>query len=85
MLCRQCKVAMEKDHRTRENTPVALLVFIVCFLFFNWPLLSIPANTRGLAALVYLFLVWIAIIFYLFRYSQRERGSRQDNEREETA
>jgi uncharacterized membrane protein YhaH (DUF805 family) len=76
---------MEKDHRTRESTPVALLVFIACFLIFNWPLLSIPANIGGLAALVYLFLAWIVIIFCLFRYCRKERGSGQDNEREETA
>lgn len=63
---------MEKDRRTRKGGPVALLVFIACFLLFNWPLLSIPAEKGGLPTIVYLFLSWLLLIFCLFRYCRNE-------------
>lgn len=57
---------------TREGNTVAVLLFTVALLLFNWPLLSVPAEKGGLQMLLYLFLLWILIIFCIVLYSCNE-------------
>lgn len=56
----------------REGNTAALLLFIVGFLLFNWPLLSVPAEKDGFEMLLYLFLLWGFIILCLGLYSLNE-------------
>ncbi|MGD9948101.1 MAG: hypothetical protein AB7U29_06420 [Desulfobulbus sp.] len=59
----------------REGGTVAVLLFTVGLLLFNWPLLSITSEKDGFQMLLYLFLLWIAIILCIGLYSSNEAAN----------
>ncbi|MDD2468240.1 MAG: hypothetical protein PHI97_30030 [Desulfobulbus sp.] len=66
----------------REGSTVAVLLFTVGLLLFNWPLISVPAERDGFQVLLYLFLSWIAIILCIGLYSRNEAASLSETRRE---
>lgn len=66
---------------TKEGNTVAVLLFMVALLLFNWPLLSVPAGKGSFQILLYLFLFWIVIILCIGLYSRNEAASLSETRR----
>ena len=62
-----------------EGRSIALIVFAVSLLFFNWPLVSIADG--GLGIIIYLFFFW-AIAIAGLRYNCRRQKKKQENRNE---
>lgn len=56
----------------KEGNTVAILIFLVGVLLFNWPLLSIQVKKNGFQLFFYLFLLWFLLILCLGLYSRYE-------------
>lgn len=49
----------------KDGNIAAIVLFMAGVLLFNWPLLSIVAEGDGFKVLLYVFLLWFAVIIYL--------------------
>jgi hypothetical protein len=47
---------------------IAILLFFICSLCLNWPLVSIFDNSSGFGVIIYLFLFWAATIACLWAF-----------------
>jgi len=83
MLFQQMKVTMEKLRKRWKGKLLALFLFLTCFFFFNWPLLSIPSERGGFSTIIYLFLLWLLFILCLWFYCRNEADQLPDNQRGE--
>lgn len=74
---------MKKIRKSWKGRHVALFIFLVCFSFFNWPLLSIPIEKGGIQAVISLFSLWLLAIFCLWFYSHNESEASSEHQRDE--
>lgn len=74
---------MKKIRKSWQGRHVALFLFLLCFSFFNWPLLSIPVEKGGVQTVISLFLLWLLVIFSLWLYSHNESETSSENQRDE--
>jgi len=57
---------MEKTGRFTDRRRHLTLLFVLVFLLFDWPLLTIPFKHGMAAAFVYLFFFWSLLVLVLF-------------------
>lgn len=53
-------------------------LFLLCFVLFNWPLLSAIRNNNPEALFLSVFSIWAAVIVFLFLVKKRGKGAASD-------